>query len=72
MRSFENELDFFIVYPIRNKIETEQDLAALEQVQWRRDSGQTAFITINITEQEVKQWLEQVAKALITYPLPYK
>ena len=33
VRSFENELDFFIVYPIHNKIETEQDLAALEQVQ---------------------------------------
>ena len=33
VRSFVNELDFFIVYPIHNKIETEQDLAALEQVQ---------------------------------------
>ena len=33
VRSFVNELDFFIVYPILNKIKTEQDLSALEQVQ---------------------------------------
>ena len=42
-----NELDFFHifnVYHILNKDKTEQDLAALEQAQRRRDNGRKAFI----------------------------